>query len=55
MHEKSLEFGRIHENKIYFCIFLNEEFFYFKKIQRKLSIFNTGYVSYSVSPQPNIK
>jgi hypothetical protein len=29
MHEKPLEFSRMHENKTYFCIFLNDQFFEF--------------------------
>jgi len=50
MHEKPLEFGRIHKTKYFFCFFL----IVLKKNQRKTSIFNTGFVSYSVGLQLDI-
>ena len=63
---KFLGFGRMHENKIFF-IFLKGainlkylRFFEFilklkkKNISEKIRYFNTGFVSYSVSIQPNI-
>jgi len=58
MHEKPLRSGRTHENemKIYFGIFgvFSEILFYFLKFWRKSGIFNTNFISYSVSLQPDI-
>jgi hypothetical protein len=59
MHEKPLEFGRMHTKKYIFCDFEISEFlkknWTFLKFPIKLSIFNIGFISYSVSLQLNIK
>jgi hypothetical protein len=59
MHEKPLEFGHIHENITYFCIFEMSKnkiwiFWIFQYFGEKSSIFNIESVSYSVILQPNI-
>jgi len=41
IHEKTLRFDRMHENKTYFCIFWNCE-------EKKSSIFNIRSVFYTV-------
>jgi hypothetical protein len=43
---KFLGFGRMHEKKLFFLK---------KNISEKTRYFNTGFLSYSVSIQPNIK
>jgi hypothetical protein len=65
--ENILGFGRMHENKIFFCFFLcflKREinlkvlrFFlnFFINISEKARYFNTEFVSYNVKIQPNIK
>jgi hypothetical protein len=45
--KKSLGFGYMHENKIYFCIFWN--------FREELSIFNSRFVSYNISLQLNLR
>jgi hypothetical protein len=58
-----LEFSRMHENKIFFIFLkgaINLKYlrffdFFFVNILEKIRYFNTGFVSYSVSIQPNIK
>jgi hypothetical protein len=61
MHEKPLEFGRMHKNKIYiFFMFLKWGIVlifldFFWNFREKLSIFNIGSISYNVSLHFNIK
>ena len=55
---KLLGYGRMHDNKTFF-IFLNKNFFIFfllfSRNFRENQVFCTGFISYSVSSQPNIK
>jgi hypothetical protein len=59
MHKNNLEFGCMHENKTYFCVFgiemFFESFWIFLKFQEKLGIFNTESVFYNISLQLNIR
>lgn len=52
MHEKSLIFVHMYENKFVFCIFELRIFF---EIYRKSSIFNTKSISYNLILELNIK
>ena len=53
--KKLLGFDHMHENKnIFFICFLKNNFDFLKKFRKKPAIFNTRYVSYSVSLQSDI-